>query len=458
MKQLHRWQDFRKWQNDNRGLEDDDGGYPAYLERWKHIVKRSFLPTLRDKCLAEIEADPSCRKSQWENKQWERERQRDHCRERGCRGFRDYTEAVKRRLARHGFTQSFELNEDPKKQDKLATWIEYLNYEYWWLDKHTGDIERLEPEHDKLWQELVDTNILRTHETKEFVRTNTSGMERQRDEDQARKAVQRADDEAERIYVLTQEDPKRLLIPQAKRISMLKHAAQELQAAKRQSEQAERRSHLIGQFIRATWDYDKAKRDAARHRILVQWVLEQVPLVDAEVNPSKANRLESGERRRTKRRRTIDEEPPKKQNPKRVKVDVVESRVAGTKARSKTMRTRAEPGTVMGQGVAQGPQPENPASGYLHPNGVGSMPQGPRRSARITARRNAPSIALQPDISQLRAPSSSEEMSAQPRRPNSVLQDAGAPKMRRQSRCSKQGGIAKSTPSSPKRRRRRRNG
>ncbi|KAF5530710.1 ankyrin protein unc44 [Fusarium mexicanum] len=273
-RQLQRWRDFCKWQNDNRDREDDDGGFPAS----------------RDKRLAEIEADPSCLKSRWEDIQWERERQRYHCRERGCRGFRDYAEAVKRRLARHGFTLTFELDEDPKKQDKLTTWIEYLNYEYWWLDKYATDIERLEPEHDKLWQELVDKKILRPHETKEFVRTDASGMERETEKDQAMKAVQRAESEAKRIYVLTQEDPKRSHIPRAKRISMMKHGAENLFAAKQRSEQARRRSHLIVQFVRATFDYDEAKRNAVRHRVLAQWVLDQVSLIQAEMNPSEANR------------------------------------------------------------------------------------------------------------------------------------------------------------------------
>jgi hypothetical protein len=65
--------------------------------------------------------------------------------------FCGYAKAVKRRLASHSFTQPFELDEDPKKQHGPTTWIEYLNYEYWWLDKYTSDIERLEPERDKLW-------------------------------------------------------------------------------------------------------------------------------------------------------------------------------------------------------------------------------------------------------------------------------------------------------------------
>ncbi|KAI0009526.1 hypothetical protein F4779DRAFT_617561 [Xylariaceae sp. FL0662B] len=66
-RQLKRWNDFRKWQNDKRGREDDDAGFPAY------------------------------------------------------NGFYDYMEAVTRRLARHDFTRLFGLDEDLKKQDQLTT-------------------------------------------------------------------------------------------------------------------------------------------------------------------------------------------------------------------------------------------------------------------------------------------------------------------------------------------------
>ncbi|KAM3481147.1 hypothetical protein MY5147_000780 [Beauveria neobassiana] len=190
--QLQRWQNFRKWQNDHRDLDDDDGGFPAFVEWTKDVVLRDFLPRTREKRLAEIEADPSCLKSRWDERQFIRERQRRLCREKGSRGFREYTEAVKRRLARHNIAQTVELDEDPKKQDKLTTWIEYLNYEYWWFDKYASDIERLEPEHDKLWQELVEKNILKPHETKEFVRTVASAMEAEMEKDMGRKAVQRA--------------------------------------------------------------------------------------------------------------------------------------------------------------------------------------------------------------------------------------------------------------------------
>ncbi|KAM3429281.1 hypothetical protein NHJ13734_008239 [Beauveria thailandica] len=306
-KQLQRWRDFRKWQNDNRRREDnDDGGFPAYVEWSKHIIQRDKKPKWAAKRLAEIEADPSCLKSSWEDRQWERERQRRYCRERGCRGFRDYTEAVKRRLTRHGFTQPFTFNEDPitfnedpKNQDKLMTWIEYLNYEYWWLDK--------------------------------------------------------AESEAKRIYELTQKDPERLRIPKARRISMLEHGTEKLLAAKRRLGQAQSRSFLIIQFVRATFGYDEAKMDAARHRVLVQWVLDQVPLIEAEMNPCKANRrLGSGGRRATKRRLTTDEEPPERQDPKRVRIDLEEPRLASARIPSKATKTQPKPHIVMDQEAAQG--------------------------------------------------------------------------------------------------------
>ncbi|KAK1242501.1 hypothetical protein MKX08_005313 [Trichoderma sp. CBMAI-0020] len=363
-KQLQRWRDFRKWQNDNRSHEDDDGGFPAYVEWNKHIIQRDKKPKWAAKCLAEIEADPS----------W----------------FCDYVEAVKRRLARHGFTRPLELDEDPKKQDKLTTWIEYLNYEYWWLDKHTSDMERLEPEHDKLWQEFVDKKILRPHETKEFVRTIASPMERANERERAQKAVEGAESEAKRTYALTQNDPNRSSIPKATRISMLKHGTENLLAAKRRLEQIRSRNDRITQFIRATFDYAGAKRDADRHRALVQWGLDQVPLVEAEMNPSKANRrLGSSGRRATKRRFTTDEESTERHALKRVKFGLEEPRLASARVPSKAIKTQPEPRIVMDQEAAQGSQPGNRAGSCSQQEDVQTMPQDPRRNARIAARRDA---------------------------------------------------------------------
>ena len=54
-RQLKRWQIFRQWQRDNRGL--DDGGYPAYVEWRKRMVMLSGVPEAAVKKLIEIETD-----------------------------------------------------------------------------------------------------------------------------------------------------------------------------------------------------------------------------------------------------------------------------------------------------------------------------------------------------------------------------------------------------------------
>lgn len=391
-RQLQRWQDFRKWQNDNRDREDDNGGFSAYVEREKFMVQRHCLRRSRAKRLAEIEADPSCLQSDWEDEEWKRERQRRLCRERGCRGFRSYVHAVKRRLASHDFTQSFDLDEDPKKQDRLTTWIEYLNYEYWWLDKYTSDIERLEPEHDKLWQELVEKRILRPHETKEFVRTMASPMERQSEEDQAEKVVRRTESEAKRVFTLTQEDPQRTRIPQAKRISMLKVCTERLLAAKRRFEQVRSRNNQIGDFVRATFDYDEAQREAARQRILVQWVLSQVPLIEAETKPSKSNRFKPGARKGTKRQRTIDDVNPERQASKRAKLDLLETTPVTARASLEAIDMHTGSGTWCQ--AAQDAQCDSFTARDFQ-QGNNAITRGVRRSARIAARQDALAKALQ---------------------------------------------------------------
>lgn len=255
-RQLLRWQEFRKWQNDNRD------GFSAYVERRKDMMRNMIQPNyLKEaaKRLAEIEADPSCLESAW-NRMQSRKRQRSLYREDDCDGFRHYAEAVKRRLARHDFTRPFELDENPQKQDQLTTWIEFLNYEYWWLDKYMSDIKRLEPDDDKARQALVDMNIRRPHENKEFLHAMASSME---------------------------------------------HAGQREEA----------------KSIRNTLDYADAKRNTALQSMLIPWILEQIPLIEAEMNQPKANEAMSDGTSRWKRRLTTDAEHLGGRTPKKPKFD-----------------------------------------------------------------------------------------------------------------------------------------
>lgn len=333
--QLARWRDFRRWQNDNRWIEEDDeGGFPAYLESMRHKWEWLSHKDEYDEWLAEVEADPSFVQEEWDFEVFKRGKQRYHCGERGCDGFPQYAEAVKRRLAQHDFIRLFHLHEDPKQQDKLTTWIEYLNFEYWWLDRHTKAMESLKPAHDEAWQELVDLKMLRPHETQEFLRTIASPMERQAEEDRAQEAVRIAKSEATKVYTMTQKDPQRLRIPKAKRMSMMEAAANKLNAANKRCQQIMRRSNKISKFIQGTHGYNSAKKDAARQRSLVQWVLEQVPLIEAEVGESQEN--EAGTGTNKKKKRSVAEEDGS-ENPRRKKQKVEQRALASTPSHRTTI-------------------------------------------------------------------------------------------------------------------------
>ncbi|KAJ6437890.1 protein kinase [Purpureocillium lavendulum] len=313
-RQLKRWREFRKWQIDNRGLEDEDAGFPAFVEMMKRIYKKDKY----DEGVAQLETDPSWLKSVWLDKQRTRRWQRRWQRERDCNGFSDYVDAVTRRLARHGFTRPFQLQEDPKQQDELTTWIEYLGFEYWWLDRYTDSIERLKPDHDRRWQELVDKKIPKPHETKDFIRTTPSSMERGREREQAREAKQMAEADAKRVYFLTQKDSRRLTIPKEKRMQMLEAAREKLVAAQERYEFTRRRVSMVTDFIRATFDYANAKKDATGHATLVQWVLEQVLLVEADpIQPNMT--AASPDTKNKKRKRAQDENKPEKRSSKKQK-------------------------------------------------------------------------------------------------------------------------------------------
>ncbi|KAK7421732.1 hypothetical protein QQZ08_009820 [Neonectria magnoliae] len=406
------------------GITELKGQVVSHQERQNNqpqrIEKQHTLKDAYAEWLAEIEADPSFVKEDWERKQWRRDEQWSCCRERGCDGFPQYAEAVKRRLARHGFTRPFHLHEDLKQQDKLTTWIEYLNFECWWLDRHTSVIEHFKPAHDKAWQELVDLKVLRPHETPESVRTMASAIQERAEEDQAWGAVKRAKSEAAKVYKITQDDPWRLHIPKAKRIPMLGAATNKLNTAKERLQWIKRRNDQTTTFVQETSGYDDAKRDAARQSMLIQWLLEQVPLIEAEMTQSKVTKTGPGRMTRSKRRLTTDEEPQGEQSPKRPKLDHQES---GPPASSSSPRVpskaKLEPLTTTDQEATQGDD---------NRDNVGAVSRGgPRRSARIAARRDASRQAQEPAISQARRrPKSRAKPAAQPSDPRPNAEGAKA--------------------------------
>ena len=228
--------------------------------------------------------------------------------------FPTYNNTVERSLARHGFTRPFKLDEDPERQDKLTTWIEYLDYEFWLYDKDMRIVKRLQPQYDAAWNQLVDAQVLRTFETEEFICDVDSAFQRGREEERAEKAV-----EASRLGVTTAEraisDPRRSHLSEQALRQRLATAESKLDAANKSLKSIKRRNDLVHEFLEKvklpSVSYVSAKEDAEWRSILLRWILQQIPIIERQLNHAKvAENTSAGEDagvKRTSKRDRADE-------------------------------------------------------------------------------------------------------------------------------------------------------
>lgn len=130
---LERWREFRRWQGNNRGVDmTGDENLAAFRDE----KRRYFESTGLGKMTTAPYFDETIYQM-WQQEQLRRQRKQDSFGE-VCGGtFDEYVEAARRRLGGHSFTEAFDLLEDPKQQSERVTWIEYLEFEYWCLDRCT---------------------------------------------------------------------------------------------------------------------------------------------------------------------------------------------------------------------------------------------------------------------------------------------------------------------------------
>ncbi len=276
-RQLERWQEFRHWQLDNRGLEEADDGYEAHVTK----VRQEYTKIGYLEGLAMIDADPSYLAgpgTQWWSQQKKRNWERACQREPGCRQLPKYQIAAHARLTRHGYDDlrlESKLDEDPKRQDALATWIEYLCFECWWQDHYAARLEKLQPAHDAAWAKLQDSGFLLPDETAEFVRSRACAMERSKDMNQSHKTYLAAEEAVARARGRGAAQP------------IVQKAVDRLERAKASYERTLARSHATSAFIKEIKAYQNGKEDMERQPSLVHWVAQQVALVREEIQRPK---------------------------------------------------------------------------------------------------------------------------------------------------------------------------
>lgn len=264
-----------------RGVAQDPGGYQEILSVWQHESRDHGGWMVFEAQMHEWRAF--------------REYQRHH-REGGR--FPRYVELVKRSLAKHEFTLPFEPSEDLERQDRLTTWIEFLDYEHWVYEKDMRFVKRRQPQYNEAWKELVDSHILRHFETEAFICSIDSAFYHEAEQHQAKKAVESARSKLTSAQKSTTDlrPSSHLEREQQQHQQGVREAESTLDAAVGSLALMERRSSLILKFLDKLRQHElnnpppprsylTVKEDAENRSLLCKWILQQIPVIEAESKP-----------------------------------------------------------------------------------------------------------------------------------------------------------------------------
>jgi hypothetical protein len=279
-RQWERWMKFLKWQEDNRGLLD----VQADFEREKAAVLSWSARHGGTQPSADAEDNWTAMLTSIKN---ERERQHRYSVEDGLARKKDeerfpaYVFAMRARLGRHGFERAVQLEQDPKDQDTLTTWIEYLNYEYWVRDRFAKKAAHLQAQHDQLLDDLMKANVLLPNETPKSITKFHHGFQLDRETrlaNQAVKAAESAVSAAEEAVGGAKHD-----VHHQDQETTLTQAKTSLEKAVKAAKAAEKRTELISNYVKVHDPYFEAKGSAENHEIMLRWVLDQIRLIESEM-------------------------------------------------------------------------------------------------------------------------------------------------------------------------------
>ncbi|KAI1110981.1 hypothetical protein F5Y14DRAFT_427060 [Nemania sp. NC0429] len=314
-----------------------------------------------------------------------------------------YTKATKQLLAKYNFDGEFQLHHDRTEQDKLTTWIEYLAFMCAFDDLCTLRIERSRGIYNESWRTLLETKVLRPHETREYVHETESAALRDGERARAYEAVK----SAEAMLSTVQQLASELLGDESESEDDLDRAreALEMQTAVAQYNLAtakewltsiERRDRLVTAFRRVSRAYLGSKRDKEIHSSRLQWAFDQFPLVRAEMGEPAVPEIRPSERG-TKRGRDQENADTQDRGAKRQRGNTPQAQSSLDRdvrsASQPTDSKRTAPKRTRGNTANDTPAPEPSIDGSLAPL---SHTNSPHRDRRHLAR-SVTSKAGKPD-------------------------------------------------------------
>lgn len=198
------------------------------------------------------------------------------------------------------------LSQDPRSQGELATWIEYLLFEYSKRHSYRCYMEKHEPRYREAWATLLKSGVLRRSEMHEDVALEICTP--------SSIAIARRMYEKRRTGYKLRGRPKappnetqlQRLAPKARR--RLEIAWRKCTEIKKKLELMEHRDKQIAEFRGKTHAYRLAKDKLERHDALLRWALDQVPRIAEDMDrdrPSILPSIETDEIRGKKRTPTV---------------------------------------------------------------------------------------------------------------------------------------------------------
>lgn len=199
--------------------------------------------------------------------------------------FPSYVEELNERLERHNFElpHSFEksasgFSRQLDRQDKLATWIEYLSYEFTRHDEYDKWLKTCQPGYDAALAQLLEAHVLRPFEkirtpTTDICRPTSIEITRRREE--RRKAEEQCENARKQIQWRNA-----LGNPQSE------EEDRQLVEARERLRSIHKRTYVIADFARKTHAYRFALDRSERHELLLRWALDQIPMIEEETKQS----------------------------------------------------------------------------------------------------------------------------------------------------------------------------
>lgn len=214
--------------------------------------------------------------------------------------FPSYVEELHLRLKRHGFEPPPAFEKAPTgfsrqldRQDKLATWVEYLNYEFTRRDEYDKWLTTCRPGYDEAVSQLSRSGVMRPLERARCLNGDIcrpSSIE-----------IARLKFERRRLQDVIENSEARAELREYGYLQFARQEEEEeeerqLTTIRKQLETMDKRASCVSEFTRKTHPYRFALDRAERHDLLLRWMLDQVSLIEKEIRSltSKKDRDESG--------------------------------------------------------------------------------------------------------------------------------------------------------------------